>query len=105
MIVGKPWKARKLPRDVSPYSFVVPNGRAKRPNTNLIPSLAASKTPRTASFMNRKYEWRLHDVRDFARLDAFTGKGGGLEAAIQARDEGLVRNISISCHTDPSDSG
>lgn len=46
-------------------------------------------------------EWRLHNVWDFARLDAFTGKGGALEAAIQARDEGLVRHISISCHTDP----
>jgi aryl-alcohol dehydrogenase-like predicted oxidoreductase len=46
-------------------------------------------------------EWRLHNVWDFDRLDAFTGKDGGLEAAIQARDEGLVRHISISCHTDP----
>jgi uncharacterized protein len=46
-------------------------------------------------------EWRLHNVYDFARLDAFTGKGGALEAAIQARQEGLVQNISISCHTDP----
>ncbi len=46
-------------------------------------------------------EWRLHNVWDYARLDAFTGKGGALEAAIQARDEGLVRYISISCHTDP----
>ncbi len=46
-------------------------------------------------------EWRLHNVWDFARLDAFMGKDGALEAAIQARDEGLVKNISISCHTDP----
>jgi len=46
-------------------------------------------------------EWRLHNVWDYARLDEFTGKGGALEAAIQARDEGLVRHISISCHTDP----
>ena len=46
-------------------------------------------------------EWRLHNAWDFARLDEFTGKGGALEAAIQARDEGLVRHISISCHTDP----
>lgn len=46
-------------------------------------------------------EWRLHNVWDFARLDAFTGKGGALEAAVQARAEGLVRHISISCHTDP----
>jgi aryl-alcohol dehydrogenase-like predicted oxidoreductase len=46
-------------------------------------------------------EWRLHNVWDYTRLDEFTGKGGALEAAIQARDEGLVRYISISCHTDP----
>jgi aryl-alcohol dehydrogenase-like predicted oxidoreductase len=46
-------------------------------------------------------EWRLHNVWDYARLDAFTGKAGALEAAIQARDEGLVRHISISGHTDP----
>ena len=46
-------------------------------------------------------EWRLHNVWDYARLDAFTGKGGALEAAVQARDEGLVRYISISGHSDP----
>jgi aryl-alcohol dehydrogenase-like predicted oxidoreductase len=46
-------------------------------------------------------EWRLHNVWDYERLDAFTGPGGALEAAIQARDEGLVRHISISGHTDP----
>jgi len=46
-------------------------------------------------------EWRLHNVWDYTRLDEFTGKGGALEAAIQAREEGLVRHISISCHTDP----
>lgn len=46
-------------------------------------------------------EWRLHNVWDFARLDAFMGKGGALQAAIQAREEGLIQHISISCHTDP----
>jgi len=46
-------------------------------------------------------EWRLHNVWDYTRLDAFTGKGGALEAAIQAREEGVVRHISISGHTDP----
>jgi hypothetical protein len=46
-------------------------------------------------------EWRLHNVWDFARLDAFTRSGGALEAAIHARDEGLVRHISISAHSDP----
>jgi aryl-alcohol dehydrogenase-like predicted oxidoreductase len=46
-------------------------------------------------------EWRLHNVWDFERLDKMTGKGGALEAAVRARDEGLVRFISISGHTDP----
>jgi len=46
-------------------------------------------------------EWRLHNIWDFARLNEFTGKGGALEAAIQMHDEGVVENISISCHTDP----
>lgn len=46
-------------------------------------------------------EWRLHNVWDFARLDEFMGPNGALQAAIQAREEGLIRNISISCHTDP----
>jgi aryl-alcohol dehydrogenase-like predicted oxidoreductase len=46
-------------------------------------------------------EWRLHNVWDYARLDAFTDKGGALEAALQAREEGLVQYVSISCHTDP----
>ncbi|MGC8787491.1 MAG: aldo/keto reductase [Anaerolineae bacterium] len=46
-------------------------------------------------------EWRLHNVSRFERLDAMTAKGGALEAAIQARDEGLVRFISISGHGNP----
>jgi aryl-alcohol dehydrogenase-like predicted oxidoreductase len=46
-------------------------------------------------------EWRLHNVWGFDRLDQMTGKGGALEAAVQAREEGLVRFISISGHADP----
>lgn len=46
-------------------------------------------------------EWRLHNVWDYQRLDEFTGKGGALEAAVQAREEGIVRYISISSHSDP----
>ena len=36
-----------------------------------------------------------------ARLDAMMAPGGTLEAALQAREEGLVRFISVSGHTDP----
>ena len=46
-------------------------------------------------------ECRMHDISSYARLDDFTGKGGALEAAIQAKEEGLVGHISISCHNDP----
>jgi hypothetical protein len=46
-------------------------------------------------------EWRLHNVHGYERLDAMTAKDGALQAAIAAREEGLVRNISISGHTDP----
>jgi len=46
-------------------------------------------------------EWRLHNVYDLARLEAMTGPGGALEAAIRAKEEGLVRFISISGHSDP----
>jgi aryl-alcohol dehydrogenase-like predicted oxidoreductase len=46
-------------------------------------------------------EWRLHNVWDMARLDAMMGPGGALETAIQAREEGLVRFLSVSGHSDP----
>ena len=46
-------------------------------------------------------EVRLHNVFDFDRLNAMTGKGGALEALIEARDEGMVRFISISGHANP----
>lgn len=46
-------------------------------------------------------EWRLHNVYDFDRLDAMTGPDGALEALVRARDEGVVRYLSISGHTNP----
>jgi len=50
---------------------------------------------------DRVDEWRLHNVHSYERLDAMTAKDGALQAAIRAREEGLVGNISISGHTDP----
>lgn len=35
-------------------------------------------------------EWRMHNVWSIGELDKITGTGGALEAAIQARTEGLV---------------
>lgn len=46
-------------------------------------------------------EWRMHNVWSVEELDKITGHGGALEAAVQARTEGLVRHISISGHSNP----
>ncbi|MBI4296700.1 MAG: aldo/keto reductase [Chloroflexi bacterium] len=46
-------------------------------------------------------EWRMHNIWSMKELDAITAPDGALEAAIQARNEGLVRFIGISGHTNP----
>jgi predicted aldo/keto reductase-like oxidoreductase len=43
----------------------------------------------------------MHDVSSMENLDRITGSGGALETAIRARDQGVVRLISISGHTNP----
>ncbi len=46
-------------------------------------------------------EWRMHNVWSIEELDKITAPGGALEAAIEARKQGLVRYISISGHSNP----
>jgi aryl-alcohol dehydrogenase-like predicted oxidoreductase len=46
-------------------------------------------------------EWRLHNVWGFDELDKCFAPDGAIHAMVKARDEGLVRYISISGHTDP----
>ncbi|MEJ8547594.1 aldo/keto reductase [Brevibacillus borstelensis] len=46
-------------------------------------------------------EWRVHNVMQPHDLEAIFAKGGALEALIEAREQGLVRKLSISGHTDP----
>jgi len=41
---------------------------------------------------------QLHAVGDLGELDKVTGTGGALEAAVQAREQGLVRAIGITGH-------
>jgi aryl-alcohol dehydrogenase-like predicted oxidoreductase len=41
---------------------------------------------------------QLHAVNDLEQLDLATGRGGSLDAAIEARDEGLVGAIGITGH-------
>lgn len=42
---------------------------------------------------------QLHAVTQMTELDAALGEGGALEAAIEAREEGLVRFIGITSHS------
>jgi len=42
---------------------------------------------------------QLHAVCDLAELDKVTGRGGALEAAIRAKEEGLVGGIGLTGHT------
>lgn len=46
-------------------------------------------------------EWRMHNVHSIQELDKVTAPGGALEAAVQARTDGLIRYISISGHSNP----
>ncbi|MBO8164021.1 MAG: aldo/keto reductase [Brevibacillus sp.] len=46
-------------------------------------------------------EWRIHNVMQPHDLEAIFAKGGALEALLEAREQGLVRKLSISGHTDP----
>ena len=41
---------------------------------------------------------QLHAVGDLSDLDRATGAGGALEAAVRAKDEGLVGAIGITGH-------
>jgi aryl-alcohol dehydrogenase-like predicted oxidoreductase len=43
---------------------------------------------------------QLHAVGDLAELDLVTGKGGALESALRAQDEGLVGAVGITGHGD-----
>jgi len=42
---------------------------------------------------------QLHSVGDLETLDQVTGRGGALEAAVRAQDEGLVGAVGITGHT------
>jgi predicted aldo/keto reductase-like oxidoreductase len=45
--------------------------------------------------------WQLHDLRTLDDLEQIFGRGGALEALVQAREEGRVRHLGITGHHDP----
>ncbi|MFP3391421.1 aldo/keto reductase [Brevibacillus sp. SIMBA_040] len=46
-------------------------------------------------------EWRMHNIMQPHDLEAIFAKGGALEALLEAKEQGLIKKISISGHTDP----
>jgi aryl-alcohol dehydrogenase-like predicted oxidoreductase len=46
--------------------------------------------------------WQLHDLRTMHDLDRIFGRGGAIEALVQARAEGRVRFLGITGHHDPA---
>ena len=46
--------------------------------------------------------WQLHDLRTLRDLEMIFGRGGAMEALLQARDEGRVRFLGITGHHDPA---
>lgn len=45
--------------------------------------------------------WQMHDLRTMRDLNAIFAKGGALEAAQEAKAQGLIRFIGITSHHDP----
>jgi aryl-alcohol dehydrogenase-like predicted oxidoreductase len=50
---------------------------------------------------DRLEEWRLHNIMTMEELDQVCGKGGALEALQEAKEQGIIKHISISGHTNP----
>ncbi len=46
--------------------------------------------------------WQLHDLRSLDDLTRIFGKGGALEALVQAKAEGRVKHLGITGHHDPA---
>ncbi|MBU4263441.1 MAG: aldo/keto reductase [Proteobacteria bacterium] len=46
--------------------------------------------------------WQIHDVRTEEDLLAISRPGGALEAFVEAKKSGLIRNIGVTGHHDPS---
>jgi len=46
--------------------------------------------------------WQIHDVRSAGEVRQIAGRGGALEAFLEAKEQGLVKHIGVTGHHDPS---
>jgi aryl-alcohol dehydrogenase-like predicted oxidoreductase len=49
--------------------------------------------------------WQVHDVRTDEEIEEIFGKGGAIEAFVEAKERGLVRFIGVTGHYDQRWSG
>jgi aryl-alcohol dehydrogenase-like predicted oxidoreductase len=45
--------------------------------------------------------WQMHDLRSLTEVDVVCGKGGALQAALEAKADGRIRHIGLTGHHDP----
>lgn len=45
--------------------------------------------------------WQMHALSKMEQVEEAFAKGGAIEAFVEARDQGIVRNLGISGHADP----
>ena len=45
--------------------------------------------------------WQMHDLRERDELDVLTGKGGALQAALEAKADGRIRFVGLTGHHNP----
>jgi predicted aldo/keto reductase-like oxidoreductase len=45
--------------------------------------------------------WQMHDLREMNELDVLSGKGGALQAALEAKADGRIRFVGVTGHHDP----
>lgn len=45
--------------------------------------------------------WQIHHIDEMDEVNEITGPGGALEAFIEMKEQGVVRNIGITGHQDP----
>jgi aryl-alcohol dehydrogenase-like predicted oxidoreductase len=45
--------------------------------------------------------WQMHNLSRMSQVDEVFAKGGAIEALVEAREQGIVRNLGVSGHADP----
>ncbi|MEE9523386.1 MAG: aldo/keto reductase [Thermodesulfovibrionales bacterium] len=64
---------------------------------------ASSHLEETLSNMNTDHLdlWQIHDVRTQDEIEEIFGKGGAIEAFVEAKEKGYIRFIGVTGHHDP----